>query len=148
MTGFLQDGVHPAVEELLPGEDVDYVAFDPASRIVALGGCSAIMHDEVRFHGDAPIWMMTGLRFTEDVAKTRQDPVLLEDYLADLPKIPDRATGGGNHGGPRRRHVPADVARALLDEFPWLSADDIDDPTLHKQSDSAPRGSTATQAVA
>ena len=49
-----------------------------------------------------------------------------EDFVFGFPHVENRGGGGGDGGGQKREHMPHAIMESLLDEFPWLSPEDVD----------------------
>ena len=110
----------PTFEALLPGDAGG--CFDKKMSF----DCSASIYKvsaELPYTEPCQIWLIRQITFVAEAFVSWQEPILFEDFLFTLaplaPPAPP-ARGGGDH-----RRLSRDWWARLLEEFPWLTEDDI-----------------------
>jgi hypothetical protein len=82
-----------------------------------------VLHSDVPFGEDDDLFVYTEVRFVETTACTNVGPEPFERFVASHGSGPGPTTTPKPAGS--RVHVTSDVRARLLDEFPWLTEDDL-----------------------
>ncbi len=100
--------------------------YDPLLKVLDYSGDRYLMDTDVNFSDDSRIMVLPGLKFVGDRLVSRHDAVCFEDFLRGVrrPTAAPRDRGDRPDGVKVQRK--RDIDAYLLEEFPWLTAKDLD----------------------
>jgi hypothetical protein len=115
------DRVWPAWELLGPGEEPD---FDPMVHEYDYTGYEYVDAIDLNFGEEARLWLLTGVEFNigSSTLVVRSNAVPFETFVLGLPEPPPRPP---QERSSATRRLPKNVVLELMEEFPWLTEDDI-----------------------
>ena len=113
--------VLPAFEGLSPAE-LAAVDVDPMLLTFDISQLTYKMAQDIEFDPEGQVFVLSHLMFVGETLQSRSDPVLLEDVILGLPAQRQQQAPREPRARPP---IPPEHRAQLLEEFPWLTADDF-----------------------